>query len=94
MVLPFRDILTSGSMILAMSFAKAVVAPALGCLPDTLAAGGGILVRPRRPWRAGDGAQGRARLDLEAMGARNLERARELDWGPIAAATEALYRKS
>jgi hypothetical protein len=27
------------------------------------------------------------------MGARNLERARELDWGPIAAATEALYRK-
>ena len=30
-VLPFRDILTSGSAILALSFGRAVVAPALGC---------------------------------------------------------------
>jgi len=35
-VLPFRDILTSGSAILALSHGRPVIAPALGCLPGTL----------------------------------------------------------
>ena len=35
-VLPFTSILTSGSAILAMSFAKPVIAPRMGCLPELL----------------------------------------------------------
>ena len=93
-VLPFRDILTSGSMILAMSFGRAIVAPSMGCLPDTLPPGGGILYDPDDPGALEQALRTALDSDLVAMGARNLERARELDWGPIAAATEALYRKS
>jgi glycosyltransferase involved in cell wall biosynthesis len=93
-VLPFRDILTSGSMILAMSFGKAIVAPSMGCLPNTLPEGGGILYDPDDPEALERALRSALDSDLEAMGARNLERARQLDWGSIAAATEALYRKS
>ena len=35
-VLPFRDILTSDSAILAMSFGKPVITPAIGCTLDIL----------------------------------------------------------
>ena len=35
-VLPYRDILSSGAVILAMSFARACVAPRLGDLPELL----------------------------------------------------------
>lgn len=35
-VLPYRDVLTSGAAILAASFSKPVIAPNLGCLPESL----------------------------------------------------------
>jgi glycosyltransferase involved in cell wall biosynthesis len=91
-VLPFRDVLTSGSMVLAMSFGRAIVAPSMGCLPDTLAADGGVLYDPDDPKGLVTALRTALTADLEAMGARNLDRARELDWGPIAEATAQLYR--
>lgn len=91
-VLPFRDILTSGSAILALSFGRPVVAPALGCLPETVPADAGVLYDADAP--GGLEAAMRAALDrdLAAMGAAARARAEELAWGPIAAATAALYR--
>lgn len=44
-VLPYRDILTSGSAVLAMSFGRAVVAPRIGCLPWQVG-DGGVLYDP------------------------------------------------
>lgn len=35
-VLPFSDVLTSGSAILALSLGRPVIAPALGCLPELI----------------------------------------------------------
>ncbi|MFC7079044.1 glycosyltransferase [Halorussus caseinilyticus] len=59
-VFPFRDIFTSGSVLLAMSFGNAVVAPASGCLPDVVGEAGGVLYdsknrarRTRRSRRTG-----------------------------------------
>jgi beta-1,4-mannosyltransferase len=90
--LPFRDILTSGSAILAMSYGRPVIAPSLGCLPETLPSDGNLLYDPDDEgglrwalWRA-------LTADLDALGARNLERAKELDWGRIAESTARLYR--
>jgi beta-1,4-mannosyltransferase len=91
-VLPFRDVLTSGSAILAMSFGRALIAPALGCLPQTVPAGGGVLYAPDAPDGLAQGLRTALAGDLDAMGARNLERARTLSWVAIAAATAALYR--
>lgn len=91
-VLPFRDILTSGSAILALSFGRAVVAPSLGCLPETVPPEAGIRYDPASP----DGLAGALRqalaADLAAMGEAALARARELDWDDIAARTAACYR--
>lgn len=42
-VLPFERILTSSSVVLAMSFACPVIAPAMGCLPELITEDVGIL---------------------------------------------------
>jgi len=48
-VLPFSAILTSSSTILAMSFARAVIAPRMGCLPELLEPGAGWLYEADSP---------------------------------------------
>jgi glycosyltransferase involved in cell wall biosynthesis len=90
--LPFRDILTSGSAILAMSYGRPVIAPSLGCLPETLPADGNLLYDAEDEgglrwalWRA-------LTADLDEPGARNLRHAKELDWARIAEQTVRLYR--
>lgn len=93
-VLPFRDVLTSGSAILAMSYGRAVVAPSLGCLPQTLDRNGAVLYDPDAPEALARALETALNSDLDAMGRHNLEVARQLAWGPIAAATIALYGAS
>ena len=91
-VLPFSAVLTSGSAIQALGFGKPLIVPRLGCLPELVAGGSGILYDPA----ATDGlaaAMTEARtLDLAAAGSAALQRARDLDWDPIAARIAALYR--
>ena len=91
-VLPFRDILTSGSVILAMSYGRAVVAPSLGCLPETLDSEAAILYDPLGPDALERALNGALEADLEAMGAHARRLADLLAWGPIAVATAELYR--
>lgn len=45
-VLPYRDVTTSGGAILAFSFGKPIIAPALGGFPELLADGRGIVYDP------------------------------------------------
>lgn len=91
-VLPFRDILTSGSAILGLSFGRPIVAPALGCLPETVPASAGVLYDPDAAGALGEALGTALQGDLAAMGSAARERAEELAWDPIAAATAALYR--
>ncbi|CAN5854244.1 glycosyltransferase [soil metagenome] len=90
--LPFRDILTSGSAILALSHGRPVVAPAMGCLPETLPPDATILFDPAAPDGLREALREAFRRDLVAMGARARTYAEGLDWGPIAARTAELYR--
>ena len=48
-VLPYKDVLTSGTAILAMTFGQPVVAPAIGCLPESLGSDGTILYDATAP---------------------------------------------
>jgi beta-1,4-mannosyltransferase len=93
-VLPFRDILTSGSAILALSHGRPVVAPALGCLPETLPADASLLYDPDAPDALERALREAAGADLAAMGVRARAYADSLDWDDIAAQTAALYRGS
>src|SRR5690606_40109602 len=47
-VLPYHDVLTSGAVVLAMSFGKACIAARIGCIPDMLDDAGAILYDPDR----------------------------------------------
>jgi len=91
--MPFRDILTSGSVILAMGFAKAIIAPKLGCIPEILNKHGAILYDPDAKDGLREALEEACQLDLERMGRYNLNRANELDWNKIGKMTYEVYRK-
>jgi len=91
-VMPFRDILTSGSVILALSHGRPVIAPAKGCLPGTLPADATFLYDPDAPDALRDAIRDAAAADLGAMGLRARTFADTIDWGPIAEETAKLYR--
>jgi glycosyltransferase involved in cell wall biosynthesis len=90
-VLPFRDVLTSGSLVLAMSFGRMVVAPRLPSISDYADPEGSILYDQAQLGGL-DFALARAMsTDVEAYGRHNLERARHLDWEEAAARTARIY---
>jgi len=92
-VTPYRDVLTTGGVILAMSFGKPVVAPALGCIPEILDDAGGVIY----PAGSGENLLGALRSALDAradwarMGAHNRALVEKLPWEHIAEDTLALY---
>ncbi len=96
MILPFQRIFTSASLILAMSFSRAIVAPKTGAIPDYVDASGAILYDPE----ASDGLPNAMRAAMErfdelpSMGRANFERAKLLDWDSIGVKTAAIYNGS
>lgn len=83
-VAPFRDVLTSGTVVLAMSLGLAVIAPRLGCLPDTVDQAGGILYDPGAPDALPAAVRQALSADLRAMGAHNRARVEPLTWAYVA----------
>jgi beta-1,4-mannosyltransferase len=92
-VFPYQDVLTSGAVILAMSFGKPCVAARLGCIGDTLDENGGYL------YDASDPLSLRTALAqalnnphrLETLGRHNYIRASAWSWRGIARETVKLY---
>ncbi len=91
---PFLEIFTSGSVLLAMSFGRAVIAPRRGCVCETLDEGGGLLYDPDD----GEGLRGALRAamsaDLTAMGAHNEVAVERFDWSTVAQATLRVYERA
>ncbi|SFI28257.1 Glycosyltransferase involved in cell wall bisynthesis [Paenibacillus sp. UNC496MF] len=90
-VLPYKQISTSGSAILALSYKKPVIAPRLGALGEYVSDGCGILYDPDDP----DGLRQALRASM-AMDAKETElhiaaKLRELDWGRIAGKMIQVY---
>jgi glycosyltransferase involved in cell wall biosynthesis len=92
-VLPFRNITTSGSLLLAMSYARPVVAPSAPGLCYVLDGADDLLYDPDAPLpealvRALDAA---ATAPLDALAARTRVACDRLDWTRIAQQTRAVY---
>lgn len=90
-VFPFRKTHTSGSMQLAMSFGKPVIAPAIASIPEYVDGQSGILFdsTDRKALRA---ALVDARnKDLQQMGKNALARVAKLKWGDFAENHARLY---
>jgi glycosyltransferase involved in cell wall biosynthesis len=89
-VFPYRDIYNSGSVVLAMSLGRPVIAPAEGSIPSILPPGNVVYDDLKWGLLAADE---RTDADLRAVGDRNLQVAHEEhDWADIARRTESLYR--
>jgi glycosyltransferase involved in cell wall biosynthesis len=92
-VLAYVDVLTSGAVMMAQTMERAVIAPSLGCLPEMIPAGTGLLYDPSR-----DDGLAVALFDARNMdrsaGRQAWERVRYLDWPSTAAATRELYRRA
>jgi beta-1,4-mannosyltransferase len=92
-ILPFRDVLTSGSVLLAMSFGRAVIAPALGCIPEIVASGHEFLYQPTDEHGLATTliTAGKRQAELKTIGAANYVRAAENDWDAVALRHKKVY---
>jgi glycosyltransferase involved in cell wall biosynthesis len=92
MVAPFKEILTSGSVIAALSFGLPVIVPRLGCLPELVGDEAGLLYTPGDADTLAAALVDVKRRDLAAMSAAARHVAAGLDWGPIGERTAAVYQ--
>lgn len=92
-VLPFEDVLTSGSVVLALSFGRPVVAPRLGCIPDTVGGCDDLLYDPSAPEALARTLDRTREVDLDVLGTRSLARAEQLDWETIGRETASVYEE-
>ena len=93
-VLPFHRVLTSGSLILAMSFGKPVIAPRLGGIAEVLGEAGDLLYAPDDP----DGLRSllarSVTLPLCPLREKIERTCEKLDWAGVAALTADAYRRA
>lgn len=90
-VFPFKSILTSGSVMLALSFGKPVVVPRLGCLPDLVDDSMGVLYDPDSPDGLAGALKSIIKKDLAPLGRNAMARAQAFDWGDIGRQTAEVY---
>jgi beta-1,4-mannosyltransferase len=90
-VFPFTEILTSGSVLLAMSFGKAIVVPSIGCIPETVDTQGGFLYDPNDLDGLSRALKKVFSSDLDVMGLHNRRKVEKFDWEEIAKMTIRVY---
>ncbi len=73
-ILPYKDIVTSGALILAMSFRRAVIAPDTGHFSEMLGDGAGILYETDKNAALKEAIMSAAAVDACAMGERCYEK--------------------
>jgi len=92
-VFPYRDILGSGSVMLALSTGLPVIAPQVGGLAELVTPACGILYDPASETLTQALEQSRSR-DLQAMGQAAQARAREFPWQGMVQELFEVYRKA
>lgn len=82
-VLPYKDVLTSGAVLLAMSFGRACIAPRLGTITDYLDDRGAFLYDPDDPAGLSKALQEALERSeqTKTMGKHNLQKAEACSWG-------------
>ncbi|NKB72747.1 MAG: glycosyltransferase [Candidatus Latescibacteria bacterium] len=91
-VLPFVDVLTSGSAILALSFAKPVILPNIGCMPELIDETMGSLFHPQEKDGLINALKEVRERNIIELSRAAFSRAEELHWDGIAAKMAVLYR--
>lgn len=82
-----------GGVILAMSFGKPVIAPAIGCIPYVLDSKGNFLYDLSEKEGLLKAMKQALDADLKKMGEHNFELAKQLSWDEIGKRTYDVYQK-
>lgn len=93
-VLPYTRILTSGSVILAMSFNKPVIAPRLGAIPEVLGAADSLLYDPADAQGLSRSIQKSQDCQLEEFKTLTVQACDRLDWDAIGQKTVGCFLRS
>jgi len=93
-IFPYRDILTSGAVLLAMSFGRACIAPRKGCIGEVLDDAGAFLyeIDDENGLTKAMNSALEKHYELSFMGQHNLQLAEQYDWKYIAKMTADVYR--
>lgn len=91
-IFPFEKILTSGSLILAMSYNKPIIAPKLGGIAETLGTAGQLLYDPKDPEGLLRALQQSTEIDLHGLSEQVKTECDRLDWEKIAIETAQVYQ--
>jgi len=95
-IIPFEKILTSGSMLLAMSFGKPIIAPLIGCLPAYLDEKGAFFYNQDDKYglvKAIYKALNTPKKELEKMGKHNYKKIAKFNWVKIGKMTWKVYKE-
>lgn len=91
LVFPYQDILNSGSVYLGLSFGKPIIAPRIGCIPETVSSENDLLY----DLASDDGLLNMLRYakepNLADIGSTNREKAETLAWDNSAEQYSQLY---
>ena len=90
-VLPFERVQTSGSAILALSFAKPVIAPRLGEVPETLGVATDLLFEPGSDEALSAAIERGLQADLAELTTKSVQACQRLEWEPIGRLTADVY---
>jgi beta-1,4-mannosyltransferase len=91
-VLPFSQILTSGSLILAMSYHKPIIAPRQKEIVETLQSADSLLYDPGDRDGLAKALIASTQIDLSQLSTKVKQECDRLNWQTIAQQTAALYR--
>mgnify|MGYP006273939783 CR=1 FL=1 len=89
LVLGYKDITTSGTVILGMSFGKPVVAPKKGCIPQQLSQTSSMVYNSIN--ELSEKLEFAQESDLQKIGERNYKTAKNQSWDLIGEKTSELY---
>ncbi len=91
-VLPFENILTSSSLVVAMSYGKPIIAPNLGGIQETLGEADKLLYAPNNDQELFLALEKSTKIDLKEIRKLVTKACNRLDWHEIGQKTLTLYR--
>ena len=92
-VFPFKRVLTSSSVVLALSFGRPVIVPHIGCPPDLVSNDAGIVYDPDNSFALTHAMQKALSSDLVAMGEHAARKVNAYTWADMAKDSIKVYER-
>jgi len=92
-ILPYKRIMSSGTVLLAMSFAKPLIVPKIGCIPEIIDKSGAIFYEPNKKDGILEALYKSLNVDADKMGQNSYKKVISFNWHTVAKKYTELYHK-